>query len=263
MLGLIFCAAMTTAPINVNVLTYNIRYGTANDGDNAWPHRRQAVIDLLSESKADVIALQEALKFQIDEIQTALPGYTLVGRGRDDGREKGEFAALLISHRFKVKESGMFWLSETPDKVASKSWNTSITRVCSWARLEGGFTVASTHWDHVSDEARLNSGRLIAAKLSSEPLILMGDFNTDYDSKPMESLRTAGLRDSWEAAHPHQKPMGTFNGFRLNAKDGAKIDGVWITKEFEVKRAWIDDRRGGHTHPSDHFPVGAELSLNL
>lgn len=261
MLGLIFCAAMTTAPLNLTVLTYNIRYGTAQDGENAWPNRREAVLERLADSKADVIALQEALKFQIDEIQAVLPGYTLVGRGRDDGKEKGEYSALLIHPRLRIKESGMFWLSETPDEVASKSWNTSITRVCSWARLEEGLTVASTHWDHVSDEARLNSGKLIAAKFSGEPLILMGDFNTDYKSSPMEALREAGLRDSWEVAHPGEKPSGTFTGFKIGSTTGAKIDGVWVSRHFDVKRAWIDDREGGKSYPSDHFPVGAELTL--
>jgi len=71
------------------VMTFNIRYGTANDGENKWSSRRDMLFALLRKENPDLIGLQEALRFQIDEILAAVPGYAVVGVGRDDGKAAG------------------------------------------------------------------------------------------------------------------------------------------------------------------------------
>ena len=117
-------------------MSFNIRYGTANDVRYRWPRRREFLIDVMREQNADVVGLQEALDFQIDEIVAALPFYGVIGVGRDDGARKGEYSAILFRRdRFQVSDAGTFWFSDTPDVVASKSWGNNITRICTWARL--------------------------------------------------------------------------------------------------------------------------------
>ena len=77
------CAADDPADATaVSVLSFNIRYGSANDGENAWPRRRELVFDVIREPDCDFIGLQEALRFQIDAIHEAVPGYGKVGVGR-------------------------------------------------------------------------------------------------------------------------------------------------------------------------------------
>src|ERR671912_952038 len=78
------------------VMSFNIRYGTAQDGENEWTLRRAMLFDVVREHDADVIGLQEALAFQIDELVAAAPGYATIGVGRDDAAAKGEFAAILF-----------------------------------------------------------------------------------------------------------------------------------------------------------------------
>ena len=127
-------AAQERAPLAA--MSFNIRYGTANDGENRWALRRDFLIDVMREQAADVVGLQEALDFQIDEIVAALPVYGVIGVGRDDGARKGEYTAILFRRdRFQVSDAGTFWFSDTPEVVASKSWGNSITRICTWARL--------------------------------------------------------------------------------------------------------------------------------
>ena len=46
-------------PMELEVMSFNIRYGTASDGDHHWDHRRAHVIDLLRERAPDVIGLQD------------------------------------------------------------------------------------------------------------------------------------------------------------------------------------------------------------
>ena len=80
----------------LQVMSFNIRYGTAKDGDNHWSARRQMLFDLIRERDADLVGLQEALAFQIDEILAAVPGYAVVGVGRDDAGRAGELSTILF-----------------------------------------------------------------------------------------------------------------------------------------------------------------------
>ena len=93
-------AAAQSAPREpLNVMTFNIRYGTAKDGDNHWAARREMLFDLLRERDADLVGLQEALAFQIDEILAALPGYAALGVGRDDAGRGWESSRRFSSRR--------------------------------------------------------------------------------------------------------------------------------------------------------------------
>ena len=83
----------------LTVMSFNIRYGTAQDGDNHWTARRDMLFDLVRAQNADIIGLQEALDAQIREITAAAPGYAVVGVGRDDAQAKGEYSAILFRTR--------------------------------------------------------------------------------------------------------------------------------------------------------------------
>ncbi|GIW95266.1 MAG: hypothetical protein KatS3mg110_3307 [Pirellulaceae bacterium] len=100
----------------IRVLSFNIRYGTAPDRENAWPARRELVFQVLRNTQWDFVGLQEALRFQLDEIQAATGGLGVIGVGRDDGEQAGEYSAILYRRdRWFAQQSGTFWLSDTPD----------------------------------------------------------------------------------------------------------------------------------------------------
>lgn len=275
----------------LRLVSLNIRYGTADDGPNAWPNRREMVTDLLAALDGDVVGVQEALRFQLDEIGEALPGYFEIGVGRDDGATRGEYAAILVrSARFSVDSSGTFWLSETPEVVASADWGNGITRVCTWARLVEkttghGVYVFNVHMDHRSQPSRERGAELIAARIAArahadEPVVVMGDFNAGESNPAVRYLRgeierasdpeawpghappeSPGLIDSFRAVHPDAAEVGTFNGFRLGATDGEKIDHVLISPVVEVLEAGINRTSSGGRYPSDHFAVWASVLL--
>ena len=130
------------------VMTFNIRYGTAADGENHWFKRRETLFALLREQQADVIGLQEALHHQVEEILAAVPGYAYVGVGRTDGRRAGEYAAILYrTARLQARRSDTFWFSETPGVVRSATLrrdnSASIWRSCSPRALTRSETEAS------------------------------------------------------------------------------------------------------------------------
>lgn len=253
----------------LRVMTFNIRYGSAPDGDNAWPHRKELVLDTIRKFEPDILGVQEALRMQLDVLAEALPQYVSLGVGRDsDGG--GEYSSVLFRRsRFDVLAAGTFWLSDTPERPGSTSWGNELPRICSWSRFfdrETGdrFYVFNTHWDHRSQPSREQAGRLMADRVanrasSAEPVVVMGDFNAGESNAALGNLKTSGVQDSYRLLHPDAKTVGTFNGFN-GRTDGKKIDAIFVSSHWQVREAAIDrTERDGRT-PSDHFPVTAVLS---
>lgn len=259
----------------LTVMSFNIRYGTANDGENAWANRRALLFDVIRHADADLIGLQEALDFQIDEILDAVPGYAVLGVGRDDGRRSGEHAAILFrASRFRVDRSGTFWFSDTPEVVASRSWGNAITRIATWARLvdrDGGAVWHfNVHLDHQSQPSRERSTELLARRLAArepagEPVVVTGDFNAGEDNAAIVTLvagppdRPGRLVDTFRVLHPGEQTVGTFTGFRRDATGGDKIDYVFVEPATEVLSAAILRTSRDGRYPSDHFPVTATV----
>lgn len=267
--------AQAPAPTaDLGVMSFNIRYGTANDGDNRWPLRRDFLMDVVRQDNADVIGLQEALHTQIVEMTTALPAYGVIGVGRDDGKTRGEYAAILYRRdRFHVAESGTFWFSDTPAVVASTSWGNTITRICTWARLidrqGAAFWVFNVHLDHQSQPSRERSTALLAERIRAranpgEPVIVTGDFNVGEDNPALPVLVSGAsplLVDTFRRLHAAATEVGTFTGFDANRTTGDKIDYVLVTPGVEVLKAAIVRTAKDGRLPSDHFPVTATLRL--
>ncbi len=265
------------------VMSFNIRYGTARDGENSWENRREFLVDVLREESPDLIGTQEGLRFQLDYIDEALPGYGEIGVGLNDGETAGEYAAILYRvNRFQVLDSGTFWFSETPEVPGSMHWGNTITRICTWARFndrESGdtFYLYNLHLDHQSQMSRERSVELLARRMADrdtpDRVVVTGDFNADERNRairylkgvsPRASLRTEsspappGLLDSWRVIHPDALDFATFNGFSDTPGRG-KIDYVLVDEEWEVLEAKIVRTSREGRYPSDHFPVTARL----
>ncbi|MBT1702975.1 endonuclease/exonuclease/phosphatase family protein [Chryseosolibacter indicus] len=249
------------------VMTYNIRYDTPNDSINRWSNRKQKVFQLLKNYSPDIFGVQEALYNQVTDIQKNLPGYSYVGVGRDDGKQKGEFSALFYkADRFKVVKQNTFWLSEKPDKPGSKSWDAAITRIATWALLEDKsnsqrFIVINTHFDHIGEEARLKSAELLKAKaieLAPDiPLIITGDFNCTREEAPYHALTNTEVI---ELIDPAPEPVGTFCTFKVNSRECQGIDYIFVTNQWRADGYKVINDNDGKYYPSDHLPVVITLS---
>ena len=260
-------------------MSFNIRYGLADDGVDSWENRKGLVSEVIRQHSPDVIGLQEALRFQIDEIRAVLPQYGLIGIGRDGG-EEGEYSAILYrTERFKSDTSNTFWLSDTPASP-SAHWGNNYRRICTWARLiekSSGlaFYVYNTHLDHESQPSRENSVRLIAnliqERRNPDPFVLTGDFNAGEDNPAITYLKGKGdvpeasplpLVDTFRKRHPEAKDVGTFNGFH-GQTNGPKIDYIFVTPDIRIlDAAIVRTEQEGH-YPSDHYPLTARIGLAL
>jgi len=271
------CAVSAADGLELRVMSFNIRNGRANDGENAWKKRSDFVGDVIRDAHADVIGLQEAFRFQLDELGKQLPEFAEIGEGRD-GEKLGEYSAILYRRdRFRVADSGTFWLSDTPG-VKSRHWGNRYLRICTWARLQEistghGCYVFNTHFDHQSQNARLKSSALIMSRISqrehSDPVVLTCDFNADEDNpvirmlkgtEPSETLKSADFVDTFRVLHPDAEQVGTGGGFEGRV-DGKKIDYIFVQPKSRVTAAEIIRTQRQGRFPSDHFPVTATVIL--
>lgn len=266
------------ASSELRVMSYNIRYGTANDGENHWDKRKDFLIETIPAFNPDLLGTQETLGFQRDFLAEKLSGYEALGVGRDDGKDKGEMTALYFKRsRFEKLDGGHFWLSETPDVPGSKSWDTSLTRMVTWVKLRDKLQPKAkpvmffnTHFDHRGEQARVESAKLIRRKVEEAGkncrIIVTGDFNAGEGSGPYQALfgasegKPSQLADAYRVAHPTREANeGTFSGFKADAVTGPRIDWIGVSREWQVVKSEIDrTQRDGRT-PSDHFAMTAVL----
>lgn len=263
---------------DVRVMSFNIRYGSANDGENAWEKRKGFLIETVIAFDPDLLGTQETLAGQRNDLAARLTDYEVLAAGRDDGREKGEMMAVFYRKaRFDKLDGGHFWLSETPDEAGSKSWDSSLPRMVTWVKLRdrtdpGAPPIAffNTHFDHRGPRARLESARLIRRKIDDLSqgcrVVLTGDFNSGEGNDPYRALfgpdaaKSLALRDTFRIVHPTRgEDEGTYSNFRPGPVRGGRIDWIGCSDDWEVRAAAIDHTsRDGRT-PSDHFPVTAIL----
>lgn len=283
-LGLTFLQTLANAAERnpmIKIMSFNIRYGTADDRHNSWPERRNFVIETIQNYDPDLFGGQEVLNFQAVFLQELLQEYSFHGIGREDGREKGEFVPIFFrTSRFQLVDAGHFWLSEQPNVPGSVSWDSSMTRMVSWVLLDDleddsdiPIYFANTHFDHRGRQARLQSAKLIRRmrdKFDVEyPAILTGDFNFTEDSEAYKVLTNADQNsfvydhfiDSYRVIYPRRSPHeATLSRFG-NHRDGSRIDFVFHSGHFNTINAFIDHTQEAGRNPSDHYPVTATLRL--
>lgn len=271
-------AADEPASGDIKVMTYNIRYGTAKDGENHWDKRKKLLIEKVKAFNPDLFGTQETLAFQRDFLTEQLSGHEGFGVGRDDGKEKGEMMALYWrKDRFEKMDGGHFWYSETPDVAGSKSWDTSLPRMATWVKLKDKskptdkpILFVNTHFDHMGRVARAESAKLLRSKIESLgkgcSIILTGDFNSGEGSEPYKNLfgmngkDESPVFDAYREAHPKREPdEGTSTPFKAAPNKGNRIDWIAVSRDWKVISAEIDRSGQDGRAPSDHFPITALL----
>lgn len=259
----------------IRVMSFNIRYDEPRDGVNAWSNRKQKVADVIRFHKADLVGVQEALLSQLRDLETMLPDFAWCGVGRTDGKEAGEYSAILYrKSRFQLQDCKTFWLSPSPETVGSKGWDAAYPRIVTWARLrerdsKKTFVHLNTHFDHVGQAARVESSKLIVNRLGEIagklPFVITGDFNVVESNEAYKTI-VAGSGDvkisdaRYVTVNPHFGGDSTWTAFK-QIEPRRRIDYVFVRGGMRVlEHAILADQWNG-LWASDHLPVLAEIEL--
>lgn len=281
----------------LNVASFNIKCGTSHGmgnvkSGNGWDDRKGFIFDLINFAAFDVFGAQEVRYGQLNDLVKALPDYAYIGVGRDDGKTKGEFCPVFYRReRFKLLDSGTFWLSATPETV-SRGWDGGCNRVCSWGYFQDRATKAkfyflNTHLDHKGPMAKTKGAELIVKFIEEHckgvQVIVTGDMNVYQDSEWYNIFAKSGyLKDTFNAARYRFAPSGTFSTFTPTRYSTNRIDHIFVSEDVEVSsygvltlhywRASEDENAYERRLPaniekravhllSDHYPVQVKLRL--
>lgn len=269
---LLLLSASTLRAQQLNVGSYNLRYANAADSaaGNGWGSRYPIIANIIKFNDLDVVGIQEGYNHMLKSLADSLKGYKWFGVGRNGG-ERDEYSAIYYNaDKFKLLKSGNFWLSPTDTEHPNVGWDAALTRVCTWGQfkeIKTGrvFNFFNVHMDHVGVIARRESAKLIMAKMKqltgTVPTILTGDFNTNQYTDGYKTLNDSGLLKDCYLLAPVKLATGpTFNGFKPDASGNARIDHIFVTKQFKVNRYGILTNTYNGKVPSDHWPVVVNLS---
>ncbi|MDP2904607.1 MAG: endonuclease/exonuclease/phosphatase family protein [Methylovulum sp.] len=268
----------TSEPINV--LTYNVEYGSAfiesmaarfrngnTGGALPWSVRLPEIRGRISGYLPDLIGLQETHTDADIAAIVPLARYTLVSYHLGNFNY-GDAALLFKTNKFELLDNGQVWLGPNPKLPMSFGFKPlAMIRYVNWAMLREkntGFTFmfVNTHFDNagVNKEPSATLFRNQLAVLAKGiPMIVTGDFNTTATTERYRRFTGADenppvLRNAYAPAsdasvaakfHPDQR-----------------IDHILVGGPCPVKtELWfIDPRPLKNGQPmSDHDPVFARL----
>lgn len=268
------CATPPEPPVELGVMSFNMRYDRPDEGDLNWSVRRDRIVKLIAQQSPDIIGAQELLHHQYKYMDSVLVGYSSVGVARDDGKEEGEYNPVFFrSDRFTALDSGTFWLSETPDEPGTLGWDGACKRIATWALFKENvsgkeFLAVNTHLDHVGEVARHEGIMLLSERIEQlrdgRPAILTGDFNSTPDSEPVTLLLSQGIFvHTRDAAGTVTGPEWSFSDFgQIPEAECTFIDYIFTCGFSVISHERMTDTVDGGL-VSDHAPVFARVQLEI
>lgn len=252
----------------LSVISFNIRFGLADDGPNGWVHRKHAVAGLFQKYRSDFIGVQELNDFQTHFLQEILPEYSYIGV-RTPAPDFWQNNVIFYRNSIKCLYSEHFFLSETPS-VPSRSWGSKWPRQCTIGRFamdSREMAFINTHFDF-EEPAQYHSAQLIWKKVTAQlqdiPAVLMGDFNAKPDSKTYrwltgqinEKINTPpDFKETFK--HPYPKTYHRFTGEPIVGL----IDWILYRGELRPTKCMVIKDSFDNMYPSDHFPIMAHFEF--
>lgn len=265
---LVQATTFAAEPLEITVVTFNVLVEfSSGDGVPAWSDRRDLCIQVLRDSKADFIGLQEPTPRQVKYLLDALPGYEETVFPRYNFTD---VVLLARGDRFERTEWGHWWLSKTPDKPLSAGFGNAIPRLLIWGRFKHRpsgreLYVLNTHFDNTMPSqvkmAKLCQERIAPLAAAGIPMIWMGDFNTDQERGDYATLVSNGWKDSYVACDKATPSGRDDNVATFPGNPGKRIDHIFHHGTIEPAR-WKRIESPDPTRLlSDHYPVQATLRL--
>lgn len=245
--------------VSLNVLT------ASNAQVNKQAEREPRIVSFVEKYQPDSIGVQECEIFWRMRLDNVLTGY-------ERAQEITAVTKNYIYYRtakLKVIDSGVFWLSETPD-VSSQGFGSKYYISCCWAifeSLENGsrYVHMNTHLDVNSNVTRESELTLLLPRVinfinEGYAVVLTGDFNSGEETAVYKAVTEAGLASS-RYLTPNTSSMPTFNGLIDDAsKYKGPIDYCFVNNEVSVSLYNVIDKHD-NGFLSDHNALYVEITI--
>lgn len=240
------------------VVSYNIRCANDPNG-NSIEERAPRLEEVINQYDPDLIGFQEfTTPWEMPMDFAFAEEYDYIYKYRSDSNLEAT-PVLFKRSKFKLLDSGTYWLSETPE-VSSKGWGADYYRIVTWVKLEVRQTgkvlyFCSTHFDF-TDAPQVNSAQLIIDRAKQQhknaPTIVVGDFNMTNSSKGY-----AKMTEFFTDANIHKDPSKTYTGY---GEPRSLIDFIFVTgKSIKPVAYNVMNEKPQGNFVSDHFGVYSEV----
>jgi endonuclease/exonuclease/phosphatase family metal-dependent hydrolase len=248
----------------------------------AWSRRRPWVVHTIHRVRPALIGFQEFSPFHWESLRDDLP-YAACPDFESD-----EFGNTILyrADRFGLLDSGLFWLSRTPDEPIPQ-WDLPYAVGVRWAILENLEsktpllclnTQYEDGWAPNQVQMREEGSRILVGQIErisqdwpDAPVILTGDFNCNAWDVPYRVFIEHGFVDTYRAAgHGDSTESSTYHGYMGEAYSGLewgdeqcwRVDWI-LTRDGKQRLQTVASTilRDGQPpiYPSDHRPVIADL----
>ena len=242
---------------HITIMTMNLRFGLAKDGNNSWENRAPLAAEILNRYPADFIGFQEVNHFQARFIDRHLPEHDHIGWYN---KQTPWWQSNMIFHHrdWACMGSRHHFLSETPD-LPSKLDGSKWPRQCvvGWFAHQGReLLVVNTHFDFDA-LVQARSADLVAEFIDGFPVglpvLITGDFNSNPGSLAYDRFLSHGFTEVYG-----EEVDTTYHEFE-GRSTGRHIDWILYRGDFQVaaRQVVMDDFTG--RYPSDHYPVRAVM----
>ena len=253
----------------LKVMTYNVKNGYVTS------ERQTNTVDDIISFMPDTIGVQEfnLRWYNIFENKGVFENYAFVGEQRYGDRDReandNEYSAVLYrKDKFRLVDSGTYWLSETPNVPDTKLAESKYVRIMTYAVLERiSDGVKFVHVNtHLNSTPSLNLRQMeilvslvnekIYAKHGELPTYFTGDFNAAPQSQSNDGYKyliSTGTEDS--------RFIAEITSNENTIKNGGMIDHCIVSKgDFIVTKFDVGDEKQS-TETSNHFPVYVEMYI--
>lgn len=282
--------SLRVATLNVHYLVDAVALGRDPgelDPVMQWERRDEAVVAVLLQIKADIVAFQEMETFagghlnrnnvQLQTVKNTFPEYSFGGTG-DPAHFPATQPIMYRRDRFSAQGQGYFFFSPTPDTLYSDPWYGRYPSFASWVRLVEtvtgrAFLVVNVHIDRERYRNQIRSSHLIVERIDAvreknDTVVILGDFNAFRVSRVVRIInRGLGL----QSAPPTGTTFHFYRGLHLfPAIDHVLYQPATAPRHANSNRtvseggiraihsATVRARPDG-IWPSDHYPVVVDL----
>ena len=290
----------------LRIATFNVLFGHVDNGPGSWSDRRPLMRRTFETARADILGLQEVFPSKLDDVAALVAPLTLVpgpstgspriadaslpfdwvmravrsrrlptARDRPFRSERmqgGEHQPIAYrADRFRVLESGSFWISANPGRPGSMLRLAGSPFLVHWARLEAlgsseRVLYLNAHFGHApwhhAATARIVTTQLAALERDTTSVFLVGDFNAGPSSglvRQLTSPQGGGFTNAARAAPERAGPPVTFHWGTGSARFGLTLDYVLARTALRPTRSEVFETREGCLYPSFHHLLLVEF----